>query len=653
MQVVKRDGRVMEFCKDRIVEAIIKAMQQTPEGVDRDLAEKIAISIEKQLENRGEVTVYELQDLVEKKLMGSSRKEVATSYITYRYIRDIARKSKTKDVFLDIITSKSNYIYRRNNEIYETPNDMMNKFGAEAVKPYVDTFLLSKETRDADKFGYIDIISKYYYPTKSIHSFLIPKRVIEGSNNIEEAIDNLCVFTRKIKNEIDGNFSIPAIDFMLAPYVKKTFEEEISGITNFLGETFNDVYPKEYIVEDNELDKSIQFAINKTVVRVKNSIKIFLNSIARSRNTVLLNSINYGTDESPEGRCIIREILNLNYEFIDNQDVFIQIWKKKRGVNYFLKDINYDLYEKAIDISTKNKFLNFLNLDSTYNEIKSSKEGEEEKYCIECSNIGDSRVFEDIYSKRKYSCGRGAVASVSMNLPKIALESLKELNIGNDDDSNFEAIKEDFINRLKKYTNIALNSLLERFSFQSTAIKRQLHSIMSGIWIESEKLNDNNTLEDVLKHGTLELGIVGLAECLSAITGKHHGENAKSQELGIYIIEEISNLLNEYVKEHNLNFCLKQSFDMDGKFIEKDKMLYGIIKGVTDKQCYTCGFNIPEDYNCKSEKRAEIEAPYHRYFNGGAKTIFVENDETKKDEVKSLLSLMDEYDLNCVSILKK
>lgn len=645
MQVVKRDGRVMEFCKDRIVDAIIKAMQQTPEGVDRDMAEKIAISIEKQLEDRGEVSVYELQDLVEKKLMASSRKEVATSYITYRYIRDIARKSRTKDVFLDIITSKSNYMLRRNNDYYETPSDMMNKFGAEAVKPYVDTFLLSKDTREADKFGFIDIISKYYYPTKSIHSFLVPAKVIEGSKNIEEAVDSLCVFTRKIRNEIDGNYSIPAIDFMLAPYVKKTYEEDITSLSKLLNKEYDLNSPKEYLYsEENDKDKNIQFAINKTVIRVKNSLKIFLNSIARSRSTVLLNSINYGTDISPEGRCIIREILDLNEYFKDSKEVFIQIWKKKRGVNYFLKDINYDLYEKAILISIENKFLNFLNLDATYNENKNMKEGEKEKYCLECSNIGDSRVFEDIYSKNKYSCGRGAVASVSLNLPKIALESLN-----NTKDMDTRLI-ETFMNKLRKYVSISLNSLLERFSFQSTAVKRQLSSIMSGIWIESENLNDNNTLEDVLKHGTLELGVVGLAECLVALNGKHHGEDEKSQELGVEIVSEIRKLLDEFTTEHNLNFCLMEAYDMDSKFIEKDKMLYGSIKGITDKQSYTCGFGIPIDYECEASKRAEIESPYHRFFNGGAKTIFVINEETKKDEIKTLLSLMDEYDLNCTTI---
>ena len=185
MQVVKRDGRVMEFCKDRIIDAIIKAMQQTPEGIDRELAEKIAVSIENQVESREEISVYELQDLVEKKLMASSRKDVATSYITYRYIRDIARKSRTKDVFLDIITSKSNYMLRRgDNNYYKTPSDMLDKFAAEAMKPYVDTFLLSKDARDAEKFGYIDIISKYFYPTKSIHSFQIGSEILKECKNI-------------------------------------------------------------------------------------------------------------------------------------------------------------------------------------------------------------------------------------------------------------------------------------------------------------------------------------------------------------------------------------------------------------------------------------------------------------------------------------
>ena len=238
MQVIKRDGRVVEFNKERIIDAVTKSMAQTVGGVDIDLANKIANSVEKQLEDKNQVSVYEIQDVVEKKLMGSSRKEVAQSYITYRYNRDVARKSKTKEIFLDIIGAKANDITRENaNMNADTPAGMMMKFASETTKPFVDDFLLSPEVREAMKKGYIHIHDKDYYPTKSLTCLQHPldKILQEGfraghgssrpAKRIETASIIGCISMETIQNEMHGGQAIPNFDYYLAPYVKKTLQE--------------------------------------------------------------------------------------------------------------------------------------------------------------------------------------------------------------------------------------------------------------------------------------------------------------------------------------------------------------------------------------------------------------------------------------------
>ena len=285
MQVIKRDGRVMEFNKERIIDAVTKSMAQTVGGVDIDLANKIASSVERQLEAKNQVSVYEIQDAVEKKLMGSSRKEVAQSYITYRYNRDVARKSRTKEMFVDIIGAKSNDITRENaNMNADTPAGMMMKFASETTKPFVDDFLLSPDVREAVNDGYVHIHDKDYYPTKSLTCLQHPLNKIlkdgfragHGSSRPAKRIETAsilgCISMETIQNEMHGGQAIPAFDYFLAPYVKQTFIEEIKkqgeaievDVTKLL-----DYQPKDYIKKElNGLkgdERIIQIAINRIV----------------------------------------------------------------------------------------------------------------------------------------------------------------------------------------------------------------------------------------------------------------------------------------------------------------------------------------------------------------------------------------------------
>ena len=694
MQVIKRDGRVMEFNKERIIDAVIKSMAQTVGGVDIDLANKIAGSVERQLESKNQVSVYEIQDAVEKKLMGSSRKEVAQSYITYRYNRDVARKSKTKDMFLDIISAKSNDITRENaNMNADTPAGMMMKFASETTKPFVDDFLLSPEVRQAVKDGYIHIHDKDYYPTKSLTCIQHPLNKIlkegfragHGSSRPAKRIETAsilgCISMETIQNEMHGGQAIPAFDYFLAPYVKKTFEEEIKkqgedldvDVTKLL-----DYQPKDYLKKELKglkgNDRIIQIAINRTVDRVHQSMEAFIHNMntihSRGGNQVVFSSINYGTDTSPEGRCIIREMLQSTYEGVGNSETAIfpiQIWKKKRGVNYLPEDPNYDLYEFSCKVAAKRFFPNYINLDSTFNQNEKWKADDPNRWYYECSTMGcRTRVFEDRHGE-KTTIGRGNLSFTTLNLPKIAIESALraqeklgmsfELGIGSSEkmtETYKKTVIKIFMGELEKYMTIAAHQLYERYQFQATAVAKQFPLLMSGMWMDSEKLKPNDKIEDVIKHGTLSIGFIGLAECLTALIGKHHGESDEAQKLGIKIITEMRDLAREFAERYDLNYSIlaTPAEGLSGRFTKMDRRTYGTIPGITDREYYTNSNHVPVWYKCTAEHKAKIEAPYHELCTAGhIFYIELDGDATHNPAtIKAVVDLMDKYNMGYGSI---
>ena len=694
MQVIKRDGRVVNFNQERIVKAITMAMAQTTGGVDIDLANKIANAVERQLEDKNQATVYEIQDLVEKRLMASSRKEVAQSYITYRYNRDVARKSKTKDIFLDIIGAKANDITRENaNMNADTPAGMMMKFASETTKPFVDDFLLSPEVRKASQEGYIHIHDKDYYPTKSLTCLQHPLdkilkngfRAGHGSSRPAKRIETAsiigCISMETIQNEMHGGQAIPAFDYYLAPYVKLTFVEEIKKLENAFGKDFSNLY--EYQVEDyikkdlTDLEgekRIIQVAINNTVDRVHQSMEAFIHNMntihSRGGNQVVFSSINYGTDTSPEGRCVIREMLTSTYEGVGNGETAIfpiQIWKKKRGVNYLPQDKNYDLYQYACKVTARRFFPNFINLDATFNQHEKWKADDPNRYYYECATMGcRTRVFGDRHGE-KTSVGRGNLSFTTLNLPKLAIESAYEaqeklglkFDLGINSEKNMtpaynKTVKKIFMNKLEDYARIAATQLYERYKFQCTAVAKQFPLLMSGMWQGSENLKPNDSVEPVLKHGTLSIGFIGLAECLIALTGKHHGESEKSQELGIEIISRLSELCDEFSDKYDLNYSVlgTPAEGLSGRFTRMDKKEFGIIPGITDRDYYTNSNHVPVWYKCTAEHKAKIEAPYHALTPAGhIFYIELDGDATHNPStVEAVVNLMDKYNMGYGSI---
>ena len=694
MQVIKRDGRISEYNDERIIKAITLAMSHTTGGVDIDLATKIADSVRNQLKDKVQVSVYEIQDLVEKKLMGSARKEVAQEYITYRYNRDVARKAKSKDMFLEIIETKSNDVTRENaNMNADTPAGMMMKFASETTKPFVDDFLLSNEARQAFKEGYIHIHDKDYYPTKSLTCLQHPlDKILEegfraghGSSRPAKRIETAsiigCISLETVQNEMHGGQAIPAFDYYLAPYVKKTFVEEIKKIEETTGEDLSKLYDYEvedYIKKDvKDLKgekKYVQVAINNTVNRVHQSMEAFIHNMntihSRGGNQVVFSSINYGTDTSPEGRCIIREMLTSTEKGVGNGEtpIFpIQIWKKKKGVNYLPQDKNYDLYKYACKVTAKRFFPNFINLDATFNMHPKWKAEDPNRYYYECATMGcRTRVFANRHGEDT-SVGRGNLSFTTVNIVKIAIEAAKEAqeNLG----INFELgkgseehmtekynkeVKRIFLNKLEKYTDIAARQLYDRYKFQCTAVAKQFPLLMSGLWQDSEKLNPNDKVEPVLKHGTLGIGFIGLAECLTVLTGKHHAESEKSQKLGIEIITQMKEACDRYSDRYDLNYSLlaTPAEGLSGRFTRIDRKEYGTILGVTDKDYYTNSNHVPVWYKCTTEEKAKIEAPYHALTAGGhIFYIELDGDATHNpDSVEAVVDLMDKYNMGYGSI---
>ena len=671
LTVIKRDGRIVGFNEEKIKAAIRKAMLSTEKGEDNDLLCQISDRIS--YIGKEQMSVEEIQDLVEIELMKSERKDVAKNYISYREKRSIARRSKTRDIFLEIINAKSNDITRENaNMNADTPAGMMMKFASETTKPFVDDYLLSSEVKEAVQNNYIHIHDKDYYPTKSLTCVQHPLNKIlhdglcaghgesRPAKRIETASILGCISMETAQNEMHGGQAIPAFDFYLAPFVRKSYIEEIKKIEDLLGQKYPQLYDIEiddYVKKDldflQDTERIKQQAINQTVIRVHQSMEAFIHNMntihSRGGNQVVFSSINYGTDTSAEGRCIIRELLLSTFQGVGNGGTAIfpiQIWKKKRGVSYLPTDKNYDLYQLACQVSARRFFPNFLNLDAPFNTHEKWNINDPERYNYEVATMGcRTRVFENRFGE-KTSIGRGNLSFTTINIVKLALEC-REIK---DKETRINA----FFAKLDSILEITALQLHERYNFQKTALAKQFPLLMSSLWVGCDNLNPNETIESVINQGTLGIGFIGLAECLIALTGKHHGEDENAQQLGIKIITYMRDRANEFCEkyQHNYSILATPAEGLSGRFTKKDKKEFGIIEGVTDKEYYTNSNHVPVYYKCNAKHKAEVEAPYHELTRGGH--IFyveIDGDATHNPEsIMQIVDLMDKYNVGYGSI---
>jgi ribonucleoside-triphosphate reductase len=444
----------------------------------------------------------------------------------------------------------------------------------------------------------------------------------------------------------------------MAPYVRATFIEEVKKLEEFTKKDYKHLYnaiisdfvemnTKDYVGENEHI---IRTAVNATVKRVHQAMESFIHNAntihSRGGNQVTFSSINYGTDTSAEGRCIIRELLKSTYQGVGNgcTAVFpIQIMKVKAGVNLNPEDPNYDLYKYSWKVTARRFFPNYLNLDASYNKDDAWDANDPKRYEHEVATMGcRTRVYENLNGP-KTSIGRGNLSFTTINLVKIALE-LKE------EDRNFIKYEE----RLTYFVELAIKQLKERYDFQKTALKKQFPLLMSGMWNGSENLNIDDTVESIISQGTLGVGFIGLAEALIVLTGKHHGEDSYSQQLGLDIIKHINVLIKKAKQNTGLNYAVlaTPAEGLAGKFTLKDRKQFGIIERVTDKDYYTNSNHVPVYYKCTPSHKAAIEGPYHKLTLGGH-IFYVEADSdiTKNPEaVDAIVRLGIKNDCGYISV---
>ena len=669
--VVKRDGRIVGFNREKIAAAIRKAMLTTENGEDEMLVYKIVDRIE--YRGKEQSSVEEIQDMVEFELMKSPRKEVAKSYIAYRDKRSIARKAKTREMFLEIVDAKSNDVTRENaNMNADTPAGMMMKFSSETTKPFVDDYLLSEDTLWAVRNNYLHIHDKDYYPTKSLTCIQHPlDKILENgfmaghgesrpTKRIETASIMACISMETVQNEMHGGQAIPAFDFYLAPYVRRSYIEEVKNIEKLTGMELKHLYDapiEDYIVKDLLFmqgdERMKQHAINRTVNRVHQSMEAFIHNMntihSRGGNQVVFSSINYGTDTSAEGRCIIRELLISTNEGVGNGSTAIfpiQIWKKKRGVSYLPEDKNYDLYQLACKVAARRFFPNFVNLDATYNQHEKWNENDPKRYQYEVATMGcRTRVFENRFGE-KTSIARGNLSFSTINIVRLAIECM---NIANQDHRI-----EHFFSKLDELLEITAQQLCNRYDFQKTALRKQFPLLMSSLWVGCEKLGPNDMVGNVINQGTLGIGFIGLAECLIALTGKHHGESEESQALGLRIVTYMRDRANEFSERYHHNFSVlaTPAEGLSGKFTRIDRKNFGEIKGITDKVYYTNSNHVPVYYKCSPKHKAKVEAPYHDLTRGGhIFYIEIDGDATHNPQaIMDIVDLMDKHNIGYCSV---
>ena len=669
--VLKRDGRQVGYNEEKIKAAIRKAMIAAEVSDDEALIQRIADRIG--MRGKSQMTVEDIQDMVENELMKSPYKQVARTYIKCRHSRNVARKAGTANVFKEIINAKNNDITRENaNMNADTPAGMMMKFASETTKPFVDDYLLSEEAREAVADNILHIHDKDYYPTKSLTCVQHPlNKVLENgfvaghgesrpAQRIETASVIACISMETAQNEMHGGQAIPAFDFYLAPFVRKSYIEEVKNVEAITGSDLHHLYdieiddfveqPLDFLTGEQ---RAKQHAINRTVSRVHQAMEAFIHNMntihSRGGNQVVFSSINYGTDTSAEGRCIIRELLHSTYEGVGNGSTAIfpiQIWKKKRGVSYLPGDRNYDLYQLACKVTARRFFPNFVNLDATYNRHELWRADDPERYNYEIATMGcRTRVFENRFGP-KTSIGRGNLSFSTINIVRLALECM-HVEKKQDRENLFFA-------KLDHALEVAAKQLHERFQFQKTAMVKQFPLLMAQLWNGASELKPNDTIESVINQGTLGIGFIGLAECLIALIGKHHGESEEAQELGLKIVTYMRDRAVSFSEQyqHNYSILATPAEGLSGKFTKRDRKKFGEVPGVTDKAYYTNSNHVPVYYKCSPKHKAEVEAPYHDLTRGGH--IFyveIDGDATHNPEaIAHVVDLMDKYNIGYGSV---
>ena len=670
MSIRKRDGRTVDFDQTKIENAILRAFQASSSAKGRETAQALATQVVQELENNENVsstpTVEQVQDTVERVLIEKGFVRSAKAYILYRAERSRVREMNTRlmktfeDItFKDAIDSD---IKRENANIHgDTAMGSMLKFGSEGAKQFYDMYVLDPRFAQAHREGDIHIHDMDFYTLTTTCcqielSTLFRDGFSTGHGYLREPQDITsyaalcCIAIQANQNDQHGGQSIVDFDYGMAPGVKKTYikrfrmnmaralellvgderaeqdaeeiiaalkaqglaptlvptQEQQDALRALLMEKANDEAVVQHIMDfskahaEQETDRATYQAMEALVHNLNT-----MNSRAGAQ--VPFSSINYGMDTSPEGRMVMKNLLHATEHGLGGGEtpIFpIQIFRVKEGVNFNPGEPNYDLYRLAIRTSAKRLFPNFSFVDAPFN-LQYYKPGHPE---TEIAYMGcRTRVMGNAHDPdREIAPRRGNLSFTSINLPRIAIKANGDVQW--------------FFEELERKMALVTEQLDERLAIISKKKVKNFPFLMGqGVWIDSEKLDWDDTVGEVLKHGTLTIGFIGLAEALVALRGKHHGECEESQNLGLEIIGTMRAYTDKLSRERQLNYSLiaTPAEGLSGRFVRLDKEKFGIIPGVTDRDYYTNSFHVPVYYPCSAFHKLSIEAPYHALTNGG------------------------------------
>ncbi len=668
-KIIKRDGREAPFNIEKIAKAVFKAAEAAG-GHDYNTAMDIACEVANQLEKNCGIdckpTVEQIQDTVEKVLVKRGHARTAKEYILYRAERTRVREmnSKLMKTYEDLTfkSAKDSDIKRENANIdADTAMGTMLKYGSEGAKQFYEMYVLDPDHAKAHIEGdihihdldfltltttccQIDIIKLFKGGFSTGHGFLREPKDIQSYSALA------CIAIQSNQNDQHGGQSIPNFEYGMAPGVTLTYaklyrknlekaldmmcgdadsEKDASDILVEVREktgkepalaediifsrSVEDIIAKKYGEEiaKRAVDDVRRYTVKETERATYQAMEALIHNLntmhSRAGAQIPFSSLNYGMDTSAEGRLVMKSILMATDAGLGNGEtpIFpIQIFKVKEGVNYNPGDPNYDLFKLACRVSAKRLFPNFSFVDAPYN-LKYYKEGHPE---TEVAYMGcRTRVMANVYDPTKeITYGRGNLSFTSINLPRIGIRAKGNVDW--------------FFEELDRKIALVIDQLLDRFKIQGEKTVRNYPFLMGqGIWLDSDKLGIDDKVGEVLKHGTLTIGFIGLAECLKALIGKHHGESADAQNLGLEIIGHIRRRADEASRKHGLNFSVigTPAEGLSGRFVRIDKKKYGIIEGVTDREYYTNSFHIPVYFPITAAEKIKLEAPYHELTNGG------------------------------------
>ena len=667
-KIKKRDGKIVNFNPEKITNAIAAAGNSTEEfKLDRakQLAKKVLERAEKEITVRTP-SVEQIQDIVEQVLMESSFKRTAKAYITYRQERNRTREAKSnlmegyKKIALADASEDSDIKRSNANVDGNSAMGKMLQFGAEGSKEFAKAVLLEPRFAAAHDNGDIHIHDLDFYATGTLTccqtdplklfangGFNTGHGHLRTPNSIGSYAALAAIILQANQNEQHGGQSIPNFDYAMAPGVDKSYRKalkrNLEKYNKYTGKNVKAEVADTLAYGDDAAAKKakipecvIETAKEDTEKQTFQAMEGFIHNLntmhSRAGAQVPFTSINFGTDTTPSGRLVSKYLLEATMNGLGKGEtpIFpISIFKVKEGINYNPEDPNYDLFKRSMEVSAKRLFPNFTFIDAPFN-LQYYKPGE---YDTEIATMGcRTRVFGSCFKESDgHVSGRGNLSFTTINLVRIGIKHgicLKERK---------EADWSGFYKELDEKLELVKDQLLERYEFQANQHVRNFPFLMGqGNWFDSEKLGWNDKLRDVIKHGTLSIGFIGLAETLVAMTGKHHGESDECEELGLDIVSHMREKTDEFTKKYKLNFSLlaTPAEGLAGRFTMIDRKEYGRIKGVTDRDFYTNSFHVPVYYPISAFEKIEKEAPFHALCNAGH-ISYIELDGDPSDNIEA------------------